>query len=145
MMKAIALLKGKPDLPHEDFVRYYATCHMALMHSILAETLEYRRNYLQIQGAFPYEGASGPGFDVLGLGGFGTHGGLRADGAARVLRESDETIPGISAASNTSAVLLPTYPGAGLDALSRDGICQSDGLRPGRRPRSGSMTVEDSA
>lgn len=47
------------------------------------------------------------------LGDFGTHGGLRTDDAARVLRESGETIPGLYAVGNTSAALLPTYPGPG--------------------------------
>lgn len=47
------------------------------------------------------------------LGDFGTHGGLRTDSAARVVRDSGETIPGLYAVGNTSAALLPTYPGPG--------------------------------
>lgn len=65
MIKAIALLKARPDLSREAFIRYYETRHVPLMRSILPETLEYRRNYIELEGAFIYEGASVPDFDVI--------------------------------------------------------------------------------
>lgn len=65
MIKTVALLKARPDLSREAFVQYYETRHVPLMRSILPETLEYRRNYIQLEGAFIYEGASAPDFDVI--------------------------------------------------------------------------------
>lgn len=65
MIKAIALLKARADLSREAFIEYYETRHVPLMRSILPETLEYRRNYIQLEGAFIYPGASAPDFDVI--------------------------------------------------------------------------------
>ncbi|MBK7250813.1 MAG: EthD domain-containing protein [Gammaproteobacteria bacterium] len=65
MIKAIALLKARSDLPREEFMRYYETRHVPLVRSLLPETLEYRRNYIQLEGAYIYEGASPPDFDVI--------------------------------------------------------------------------------
>lgn len=65
MIKAIALLKARSDLSRAEFIRYYETRHVPLMRSILPETLEYRRNYIQLEGAFIYPGTSAPDFDVI--------------------------------------------------------------------------------
>ncbi|MBV6424757.1 MAG: hypothetical protein NAOJABEB_02571 [Steroidobacteraceae bacterium] len=65
MIKAIALLKSRPELSRDEFMRYYETRHVPLMRGLLPETLEYRRNYLELEGAFIYEGASAPDFDVI--------------------------------------------------------------------------------
>lgn len=65
MIKSIALLKARPDLSRDEFVRYYETRHVPLVRSLLPETLEYRRNYIQLEGAFVCDGASAPDFDVV--------------------------------------------------------------------------------
>ena len=46
-------------------------------------------------------------------GDFGTHGGLATNSNAQVLHERGEPIAGLYAIGNTSAAVLPTYPGPG--------------------------------
>jgi uncharacterized protein (TIGR02118 family) len=65
MYKSIALLKAKPGMSREDFVRYYETRHAPLIRSLLPQIVEYRRNFIDLEGAFIFEGASAPDFDVI--------------------------------------------------------------------------------
>lgn len=45
-MKAIVLLKRRPDISHEEFRRHYETVHAELAHKYLGHLfLDYRRNY----------------------------------------------------------------------------------------------------
>lgn len=46
-------------------------------------------------------------------GDFGTHGGLVTNTDAQVLRPDGNPVPGLYAVGNTSAAILPTYPGPG--------------------------------
>jgi len=65
MYKSIALLKAKPGMSREDFVHYYETRHAPLIRSLLPQIVEYRRNFIDLEGAYIFEGASPPDFDVI--------------------------------------------------------------------------------
>jgi hypothetical protein len=52
MIKVIALLKAKPGLSRADFIAYYETRHAPLILSLLPEIADYRRNYVDRNGAF---------------------------------------------------------------------------------------------
>lgn len=52
MIKTIALLKKKAGLSREAFIHYYETQHAPLMRGLLPGIVDYRRNYLDREGAF---------------------------------------------------------------------------------------------
>lgn len=52
MLKTIALLKRKEGLSRAEFIAYYETRHAPLIRSLLPEILDYRRNYVDRDGAF---------------------------------------------------------------------------------------------
>ncbi|EQB02579.1 hypothetical protein L288_16420 [Sphingobium quisquiliarum P25] len=52
MFKCIALLRRRPDISHEAFVDYYETQHARLILRLLPGILDYRRNYVEREGAF---------------------------------------------------------------------------------------------
>lgn len=52
MLKAIALLKRKEGLSRAEFIAYYETRHAPLIRSLFPEILDYRRNYVDRDGAF---------------------------------------------------------------------------------------------
>lgn len=58
MFKCIALLKSRPDLSKEQFIDYYENHHSVLIRSLFPEILEYRRNYVDLNGLFQFEGSS---------------------------------------------------------------------------------------
>jgi uncharacterized protein (TIGR02118 family) len=64
-IKVIAMLKCKPGLAHDAFVEYYETRHAPLIMSIAPQIRDYRRNYLQREGAILAPGAVTPEFDVV--------------------------------------------------------------------------------
>jgi uncharacterized protein (TIGR02118 family) len=64
-VKVIAMLKRKPGLAVDDFARYYETRHAPLIRSIAPQISDYRRNYLQREGAILAPGAADPDFDVV--------------------------------------------------------------------------------
>lgn len=65
MFKCIALLRRKPDLSRTDFIDYYETRHSVLIRKLLPEILDYRRNYVEREGAFLFPAASPIDFDVI--------------------------------------------------------------------------------
>lgn len=65
MFKCIALLKRRPDLSREDFIAYYETHHAPLIRRLLPDIVDYRRNYVQLEGAFLFPGAAPIDFDVI--------------------------------------------------------------------------------
>lgn len=65
MFKCIALLKRKPKLSHEAFVDYYETKHAPLIRRLLPGIVDYRRNYVDIDGAFLFPDAAPIDFDVI--------------------------------------------------------------------------------
>ncbi len=65
MFKVIALLAKKPGLTREQFIDYYENNHAPLICKLLPMTLEYRRNFLDLEGAIIFPGATAPDFDVV--------------------------------------------------------------------------------
>jgi hypothetical protein len=65
MFKCIALLKRKPDLSREAFIDYYETQHAPLIRRLLPGILDYRRNYVDLEGAFIFPDAAPIDFDVI--------------------------------------------------------------------------------
>lgn len=65
MFKSIALLRKKPGLTREALIDYYETRHAPLIHSLFDEILDYRRNYVDLAGAFIMDGAGPIDFDVV--------------------------------------------------------------------------------
>lgn len=51
-VKVIALLRKKEGLSREAFIAYYETRHAPLIHSLLPHIADYRRNYVDRDGAF---------------------------------------------------------------------------------------------
>jgi SnoaL-like domain/EthD domain len=51
MMKVIALLKKKAGLSRAEFIAYYETRHAPLIRSLLPDIADYRRNYVDREGA----------------------------------------------------------------------------------------------
>jgi len=64
-VKVIAMLARKPGLSETEFVRYYEECHAPLILSIAPQIRDYRRNYLQREGAILASRARMPEFDVI--------------------------------------------------------------------------------
>lgn len=54
MIKCVALLKRKVDLPEDAFVRYYETRHALLIVGLCPDILSYKRNFVQREGAFAF-------------------------------------------------------------------------------------------
>jgi uncharacterized protein (TIGR02118 family) len=65
MLKTIALLKKKPGLSKADFIAYYETRHSVLIRQLLPGIVGYRRNFLDLEGAFVFPGAQPLDFDVV--------------------------------------------------------------------------------
>jgi uncharacterized protein (TIGR02118 family) len=59
--KTIALLKAKPGISRGEFVDYYETHHAPLVRQLMPGIVDYRRNYVQADGAFAF--AASPPFD----------------------------------------------------------------------------------
>lgn len=65
MIKAIALLKCKAGLSREAFIDYYEHHHVPLILELQPRICGYRRNFIDLAGAFIYPGATAPDFDVI--------------------------------------------------------------------------------
>ncbi|WP_375194253.1 nuclear transport factor 2 family protein [Sphingobium sp.] len=65
MFKCIALLRRRPDISREDFIDYYETRHSVLIRKLLPGIVDYRRNYVNLDGAFLFPGAQPIDFDVV--------------------------------------------------------------------------------
>jgi len=65
MFKCIALLKRKPGLSRAAFIDYYETQHAPLIRRLLPGIIDYRRNYVDLEGAFLFPGAAPIDFDVI--------------------------------------------------------------------------------
>jgi hypothetical protein len=65
MIKAIALLKCKAGMSRQAFIEYYETRHAPLMLELQPRYSAYRRNFIDLAGAFMPPGASAPDFDVI--------------------------------------------------------------------------------
>jgi uncharacterized protein (TIGR02118 family) len=65
MFKCMALLRRKEGLSREAFVEYYETRHAPLIRRLLPGIAEYRRNYVDMEGAFLFPGAPAIDFHVI--------------------------------------------------------------------------------
>lgn len=65
MVKCIALLRKRADISKEAFIAYYETRHAPLITRLLPDILEYRRNFIDLDGAFLFPGAAPIDFDVV--------------------------------------------------------------------------------
>ena len=65
MFKCIALLRRRPDLSREAFIDYYERQHAPLIRRLLPGIIDYRRNYVELEGAFLFPGAAPIDFDVI--------------------------------------------------------------------------------
>ena len=65
MIKSIALLRRKPDVSREAFIDYYETRHAPLILSLFPTIREYRRNFIDLEGAFLYPDARPVDFDAV--------------------------------------------------------------------------------
>lgn len=65
MFKCIALLKKKPGLSRAEFIEYYENRHSVLARKLLPGIRDYRRNFLDPDGAVLSPGAPAIDFDVV--------------------------------------------------------------------------------
>lgn len=65
MFKVMALLTRKAGMPQADFVDYYETRHSKLIWSLFPWIVEYRRNFIDPEGAIIFPAATLPDFDVV--------------------------------------------------------------------------------
>jgi uncharacterized protein (TIGR02118 family) len=63
--KVIALLSKKPGLSRDEFIEYYETKHVPLIRRLLPQIQEYRRSFLDLNGAIIAAEVSPPDFDVV--------------------------------------------------------------------------------
>lgn len=65
MFKCIALLRRREDLSRDAFVDYYETRHSVLIRRLLPGIIDYRRNYVERDGAYVFPSAAPIDFDVV--------------------------------------------------------------------------------
>jgi len=65
MFKCIALLRRRADLSRQAFVDYYENHHSVLIPQLLPGILDYRRNYVERDGAYIFADAAPIDFDVV--------------------------------------------------------------------------------
>ena len=65
MIKSIALLKRKAGLSREEFIDYYENRHSVLILSLLPGITKYRRNFVDLDGAFIFPDANPIDFDSV--------------------------------------------------------------------------------
>jgi len=65
MLKCIAMLRRRPDISRAAFIDYYETRHSVLIRRLLPGIIDYRRNYVERDGAFLFPAAAPIDFDVV--------------------------------------------------------------------------------
>ena len=65
MFKSVALLRCKAGMSREAFIAYYENSHVPLIRRLLPEICGYRRNFIELEGAFINAGTGAPDFDVI--------------------------------------------------------------------------------
>ena len=65
MLKVIALLTRKPGMSRNAFIVYCESMHVPLVSRLFPQILDYRRNYVELAGAFVAPGAAPPDFDSI--------------------------------------------------------------------------------
>ena len=65
MFKCMALLRKRADISREQFIDYYQNNHSVLIRSLLPGIIDYRSNFLDMEGAFLFPDAAPIDFDVI--------------------------------------------------------------------------------
>jgi uncharacterized protein (TIGR02118 family) len=65
MFKVIVLIARKVGLSREDFMHHYETVHVPLVHSLVPQLVEYRRNYLDPAEIVAMPSAAATDFDSI--------------------------------------------------------------------------------
>jgi hypothetical protein len=65
LFKAMALLTIRPDLTHDQLVDYYENHHAKLIWSLFPWIVEYRRNFIDLEGSIFAPAAAKLDFDVV--------------------------------------------------------------------------------
>jgi uncharacterized protein (TIGR02118 family) len=65
MFKVVALLARKASLSRDEFIAYYETRHAPLIRSKFPWIVDYRRNFIDMDGAILAPGMAAPDFDVI--------------------------------------------------------------------------------
>lgn len=65
MVKTVALLRKRADLTREQLIAYYENNHAPLIRRLLPMIATYRRNYVDLEGAYLFPDASPIDFDVI--------------------------------------------------------------------------------
>jgi hypothetical protein len=63
--KVMALLAKRPALSRADFIDYYENHHVPLIRGMFDGIVEYRRSYINLDGAIMAKGVAPPDFDVV--------------------------------------------------------------------------------
>ena len=65
MFKVVVLVTRKEGMSRADFVRHYETVHVPLVRSSFPQLIEYRRNYVDMEGAILSPDAALPNCDSI--------------------------------------------------------------------------------
>jgi hypothetical protein len=65
LLKVIALLTRKPGMSRNAFIVYCESMHVPLVSRLFPQIFDYRRNYVELSGAFIAPGAAAPDFDSI--------------------------------------------------------------------------------
>jgi uncharacterized protein (TIGR02118 family) len=65
MFKNIALITRKPGLSRDEFIAYYEASHAPLAKRLFPQFVQYRRNFIEADGAILSPGMSMPSFDSV--------------------------------------------------------------------------------
>ena len=65
MLKAIALLTRRADVPHAQFIAHYEHTHVPLILRSFPQIREYRRNFVDLSDVRRAPGVADPPFDVI--------------------------------------------------------------------------------
>jgi uncharacterized protein (TIGR02118 family) len=65
MFKVIVLVTRKPGMSKADFIHHYENVHVPMVRRFFPQLIDYRRNYVELDGAMIFEGAAAPDFDSV--------------------------------------------------------------------------------
>lgn len=98
MFKVIVMIARRPGMAREDFMRHYETTHVPLVHRLVPQLVEYRRNYIDPADQMVMPGAAAPDFDSItemwfrDRAGYEAMGALNADPVGGKLLADDATL-----------------------------------------------------
>ena len=64
-VKAIALLRARPGMSREDFVRHYEESHAPLITRLFPDVIDYRRNYVDLDKFVSGPAGAAPDYDAV--------------------------------------------------------------------------------